>query len=380
MTRTLRIQALAHRAFSLVGKTARQSAAAKQQRCDFYAAAWREAAGCLDADIHMLGDNVFTIFGHGRSTRVFLNYTELDGPVALRIAGNKPLVHRLLNEKGIPTPSFCEFTPGTIGKAVQFLDLEQHDRCVVKPAAGTGGGQGVTTGVTSARALRRATVRAAGYSERLVVERQIRGANVRLLFLDGELLDAVERCPPTVSGDGKSSVAQLVHQANSDRLRRGFTMAQSVLRIDQDMRQTLAAQNMTLRSVAARGTAVQLKTVINDNTADDNHSVMNKLHESVISTARAAADTVGLRLAGIDIVSPDLSLPLADVGGVVLEVNSTPGFHFHYAQRSSSSRIAIPILAACLNGSPDGVVWRHSQKLSTASDVCSTDSTVSASI
>ena len=105
MTRLLTIQALAHRAVSLWGKTGRQSAAAKRQRADFYKVAWREAADSLEADLETLDQDVLAIRKGGKSTRVFLNYTELDDPVSLRIAGNKPLVHRLLRSQGSPTPA-----------------------------------------------------------------------------------------------------------------------------------------------------------------------------------------------------------------------------------------------------------------------------------
>lgn len=357
MTRILKIQALAQRAFSLLGKAAQQSTTARNHRTQFYAAAWREAAGILQAEISRLDGNLFVIHRHDESTRVFLNYTDLDGPVALRIAGNKPLVHRLLQSHQIPTPSFLEFSLSSIDEATKFLG--KHGRSVVKPAAGTGGGQGVTTGVTSARVLQQAAVRAAGYHDNLIIEQQICGANIRLLFLDGQLLDAVERRPPMVTGDGHSSVNALVIRLNSERLRHGYSTAQSVLRFDQDMQQTLKSQGLTMRSVPAKGSGVQLKTVINDNMANENDSVVDAVHPTIIAQARTAASAIGLRLAGVDILTPDFSKPLAESGGVVLEVNSTPGFHFHYAQRDSSTRVAIPILAACLNCQLDDQVWRN---------------------
>ena len=48
MSRMLKIQALACRALSLIGKTGRQAAAAKKQRAGFYREAWREAATILN--------------------------------------------------------------------------------------------------------------------------------------------------------------------------------------------------------------------------------------------------------------------------------------------------------------------------------------------
>lgn len=373
MSRFLTIQALAHRAVSLLGKTGRQFAAAKRQRADFYTVAWREAAESLEADFVTLDQDVLAIRKGDTSTRVFLNYTELDDPVSLRIAGNKPLVHRLLRSQSIPTPAYREFTLKTLPDAVEFL--LQHGTCVVKPAAGTGGGHGVTTGVQTARQLRNASVVAAGHGSGLIIEQQIAGANIRLLFLDGQLLDAIDRRPPTVTGDGRSTMAQLVDRVNRQRLQAGFSVAQSVLKRDQDMRQTLAAQGLTLTSVPLANRIVQLKTVINDNTAEDNVCVVDSLNSAVVDEARSAAEVVGLRLAGVDIVTPDASRCLTDAGGVVLEVNSAPGFYFHYAASNGRTPVAIPVLAACLNRSIDADAWKVRAGASAPRDLCEVTST-----
>lgn len=368
MSRLLKIQALAHRAVSLLGKTGRQMSAAKRQRADFYQQAWRGAASCLDAEFEALDQDVFALRKNGESTRVFLNYTELDDPVSLRIAGNKPLVHRLLQTQGIPTPLYHEFTLKTLPDAARFL--KEHDMCVVKPASGTGGGNGVTTGVETPRQLRRASVLAAGHGSGLMIEQQISGANIRLLFLDGQLLDAIERRPPTVTGDGRSTIAQLVEKLNRQRLQLGFSVAQSLLKRDQDMRQTLAGQGFTLKTVPPANRSVQLKTVINDNTAEDNVSVVESLSPSVIEVARCAAEMVGLRLAGVDIVTPDASRCLADSGGVVLEVNSAPGLYFHYAASNGRMPVAVPVLAACLNCPMDSDGWNRHEAPALPGEVC----------
>lgn len=374
MTRLLTIQALAHRAFCLLGKTGRQFAAAKRQRADFYEVAWREAADNLGADFETLDQDVLKIRKNGESTRVFLNYTELDDPVSLRIAGNKPLVHKLLQSQGLPTPAYREFTLKTLADAAEFL--QQYGTCVVKPAAGTGGGQGVTTGVQTPRQLRKASVVAAGHGSGLMIEQQIAGSNIRLLFLDGQLLDAIDRRPPTVTGDGRSTIVQLVDNVNQQRLQAGFSVAQSVLKRDQDMRQTLATQGLTLTSVPLANQTVQLKTVINDNTAEDNVCVIDSLDTAVIDQARSAAEAVGLRLAGVDIVTPDASRCLTDAGGVVLEVNSAPGFYFHYAASNGRTPVAIPVLAACLNHSIHSDAWKTTQVASVPSDPCEVASTL----
>jgi cyanophycin synthetase len=346
MTHWLKFRALARRAVSQWGLAGRQAALAKRVRKEFYDSLWRNAAEELGADVEALDDDILEIRRSGAVTRVCQNYTELDDPVSLRVAGRKPLVTHLLAARGLPVSAGLPFSLGNLAAAEQFL--RQQGRCVVKPASGTGGGQGVTTGIETPRQLRGAAISAAGFGSSLLIERQYPGRNLRLLFLDGQLLDAVERQPPCVCGDGRSTIGRLIQEQNRRRLSLGHALAQTVLHIDDDLRRTLAVQRLHLRSVLPAGTQVIVKTAINDNTTEENRPATEDLHPDVIATARQAAEIIGLRLAGVDVLTPDPSRPLEDVGGVILEVNSTPGFHCHTAQAGFAARVAVPVLDACL--------------------------------
>jgi D-alanine-D-alanine ligase-like ATP-grasp enzyme len=182
----------------------------------------------------------------------------------------------------------------------------------------------------------------------VLVEEQVKGDTIRLLYLDGQLLDAVRRGPPTVVGDGKSSISRLVRRLNQRRLDAGYKLAQVVLLYDLDMKQTLARQGLAWQSVPADGQRVVLKTVINENVADNNERVLDQVSESVISSGARAAEVVGVRLVGVDIITPDMSRRLEDVGGTILEINTGPGYHYHYFTRDGACRVAVPILRACL--------------------------------
>lgn len=347
MSRWQRFRGLVCRAQSLVGGSRRLTEAARRQRAEFYARTWSDAARTLGAETQSPGDNFLRISRRGHSTTVFLNYTCLDDPVSLRLAGQKAIVNRLVSERNIPVPPFCAFDLKAQRQAHSFL--AEHGECVVKPASGTGGGQGVTTGIRKRSDLNRAIVRAAGFGTQMLIEKQVAGHNVRLLFLDGVLLDAVQRNAPAVTGDGRHSVRQLVALNNAERLSRGGEFAQTMLFIDADAKNTLRKQQRHPGSVLSRGESVLVKTVINDNTADDNVTVTDVISDDIVETARSAAAAVGLRLAGVDIIAADLTQDLRTSGGVVLEVNSTPGLHFHYAKRDGPREVAVPILEACLN-------------------------------
>jgi D-alanine-D-alanine ligase-like ATP-grasp enzyme len=331
--------------------TARHDAAADNAgrlRGEFYERLWEDAAAEVGASFRLLGNGICEISRDDLTTRVQQNCTAIDDPVTHTIALNKTLVHRLVAEAGLPIPRHVEFTLRTLSRATAFLE-KAGSECVVKPASGTGGGQGVTTGVRTPRQLAWAATAAAQASGELLLEEQVPGDNYRLLYLDGVLLDAVLRRPPAVTGDGRSTIRALVEAANAARLRRGSTISQVLISIDMDMRHTLDRQGLTLSSVPAAGAVVPVKTVISQNFAADNVTVTNRLCDYIIADGARAARAVGVRLAGIDVITRDPSAPLAESGGVILEVNTTPGFHYHYHKNDGSFPVAVHVLRRLLD-------------------------------
>ena len=354
MSLILKILAAASRGRVLTSRVRRDARSEKSQQADFYRDTWRHAAKQINATVETTKGELLCISRGEATAKVYRNYTDLDGPVTLRAAGNKPLVHATLRACGVSTPDFLSFSVANLAAAEGFLCSQGE--CVVKPAMGTGAGAGVTTGVKTARQLRRAAILAAGFGSELLIEKQVSGKNVRLLYLDGQLLDAVERRPPSVVGDGRSTVAQLVREANRHRREHGAHVAQVFLRYDLDMQHTLSAQRLSWRDVPVYGQCVRLKTVINDNSAADNHAVADVLCRELVETGRRAAQAVGVRLAGVDIVTPDLTVDLSTAAGVVLEINTTPGLYIH--KNKQGAPVAVPILEACLEQTREICVGR----------------------
>jgi cyanophycin synthetase len=251
----------------------------------------------------------------------------LDDPVTLKVAGNKPLVHKLLSRAGLPVPEHEEFTLASLGGAERFL--KRHAPCVVKPALDTGAGDGVATNIQTKRELHRAAASASLHSERLLIERQIAGDSYRLLYLDGTLLQALLRKPPTIIGDGRSTIRSLIDRENE---RRAASRDASVTRLhfDEDMRSTLRGQDFTLRSIPDAGREVAVKTVVNDNAQRDNKAVTDAIGCALREECALAARTVGTRLAAVDIITTSPTASLKETGGAIIEVNTTPGLHHHY--------------------------------------------------
>ncbi|HVS36429.1 MAG TPA: hypothetical protein VMS17_12760 [Gemmataceae bacterium] len=323
-----------------------------QGRAAFYAGLWREAAAAVGGAFIQRGYGVYEIRLGDLRTRVTDICCPLHDQMALIVAGNKPLTYRLLDDAGLPTPRRVVFTIRDFEKAARFL--QETDRpCVVKPAVGTAGGDGVVTGVRRRSDLAWAAAAAAvEHGPELLIEEQKAGGNYRLLYLDGELLDAVWRRPPTVVGDGQSAIRRLVEKANTERLAACRARVFKLLTIDLDMRNTLAAQGLTLNSIPTAGATVVLKTVVNQNFGPENVTATSTLCDAVIEAGARAAACVGARFAGVDLVTPDPALPLDQAGGVILEVNVAPGLHYHYHKQDGDYPVAVRVLERLLSGQP----------------------------
>jgi len=312
-----------------------------------YTTIWREAARELGARVIDHRHGFLEIVGERRSTWVWRQYVMLDDVLAFRRSLDKEVVHSVVGGAGLPMPAHTSFRASDLGPALAFLK-SVGGSCVVKPADGTGGGMGVTAGVRSARELVLATALATRHGKRLLIERQAAGTMYRLLFLEGQLLGVIRRLSTQVVGDGRSTVRDLIAAENRRRLAARGNGGFSLLRVDLDCLLTLKTGGWSMASVPTVGEQVTLKTSSSDNRRQDNETVRAPLDPALVAQAADATERLGLRLAGVDIVTPDPHRPLADNGGVMIEVNCTPGLAYHYHVREDPTPVAVPVLRRLL--------------------------------
>jgi cyanophycin synthetase len=216
---------------------------------------------------------------------------------------------------------------------------------VVKPAAGSSSGLGVTTGVRRRRQLLAALALASLYDGRILIERMVPGESYRLLYLDARLIHAVRRRGIRVSGDGRRPVVELLR-----------TEGHAALEHDATTRETLAAQGMTLQTVPPPDAAVlvrglppgarttrELRTVYDD-------SVLPLCGAGLIRDGAEIVKGLGSELAGVDLITTNPAVSLQASGGKFIEINTTPGLHHHYITEEDRTKapVAVEVLAHLL--------------------------------
>lgn len=308
---------------------------------------WRDAAAELGAEVSERGPGSLELSLNGRTARVERQVTGIDEVPAVERSRDRAAVQARLRELGLAVPPYVEFAPSAPRPALAFLAV--GGPCVVKPGSGTGAGYGVTCGVRSRHDLVRASLEAARHAGRLLLERQAPGAMYRILVLDGEVVATVRRDPPHLVGDGSSSVADLVLAENRRRLAAGGYAGLSALRIDLDLLFTLKASRRVLRTIVPAGERIAVKTSSSDAGTADNEP-QDAVGDELAAEAVAATSAAGLRLAGVDVVTPDPGRGLTAAGGALVEVNATPGLHHHYLVRDSArtQRVAVTVLRRLL--------------------------------
>jgi cyanophycin synthetase len=314
----------------------------------FYRALWLASARQLGASVADESDGALRIQLNGRMTRTCRQWTTLDDALTIRASLDKTIVNARLEELGVPMPDSVECRLTDLSRAEELL--LRTGTVVVKPARGTGGGMGATSGVKTVPMLRRAALIASRRSDTVLVERHVAGPVYRLLFLDGELLEVVRKDPPTVTGDGSSTVRQLIAGENQRRWAARGELGLQLVSLTLDTVIALSAQGLDLGRVPAPARAVLVRGVTNQSGPGDSRIVLEALGEGLVSEARRSVEAVGLRLAGVDVITADLGSSLADSGGALLEVNGGPGLHHHYlvSNRDAARDVCTPILRRAL--------------------------------
>ncbi|MGB3590992.1 MAG: cyanophycin synthetase [Nonlabens sp.] len=267
--------------------------------------------------------------GYGANQkRIQATVTSETSSIGVELAGDKEDTKYLLEQAEVPVPR---------GHIISRLS-QLEDACnsvgfplVVKPIDGNHG-RGITVNINSHEKAIEAFESAADVSRNIIVERMITGEDYRLLVINNQLVAAALRSPAHVIGDGVSTVEQLVEEVNKDE-RRGYGHEKvlTAITINELTERLIASQGYDKNSVIAQGEKLILKDTANLSTGGTAEDVTDIVHPANVSMAERISKIIDLDICGIDIMTTDISQPLSDTNGAVLEVNAGPGFRMHLA-------------------------------------------------
>ena len=325
--------------------------AAVDQLCSLYeqarlgpsTAAIVDEANRRDIPVRRLNSRSLVQLGLGVNLRrIQAAMSDHTSAIAMEIAQDKEDTRRVLGNIGLPVPEGASV--GSLEAAIRAAQ-EIGFPVILKPADSSQG-RGISEKLLDVDGIVRSWPIAIEHSRRVVVERFAEGRDHRVLVVGGKVVAVAERRAAQVHGDGRRTIRQLIDEANRDSRRgHGHTKPLTKLPADSVTADFLARRGLTLESVPAAGEVVLLRSTANLSTGGSSIDRTDEIHPDNVTACEMAAGIVGLDIAGIDVLTPDISDPFRANGAVIIEVNAAPGLRMHTHPSEGKPRpVGAPII------------------------------------
>jgi GNAT-family acetyltransferase (TIGR03103 family) len=260
----------------------------------------------------------------GRTVVTRESLSEYTSAIAMCRCDDKRLTRRLVKAAGIVVPParLATFDDG------DYVFLNEIGEAVVKPCRGEQG-KGITVGVTAEKGpaeLAAALARAREQDPEVLIEKRVYGDDLRLVVIDGRVVAAALRMPPEVIGTGKHTVRELI-EAESRR-RSAATDGESRIPLDDLARETVAKEGWQLDDVLPEGNVLRVRATANLHQGGKLQDVTSQVNEELCRVAVKAAEVIGIPVAGIDLLVPDVTAEDYSF----IEANERPGLANHEPQ------------------------------------------------
>ncbi len=285
----------------------------------------------VSRDIPWIRLNQYSLVQLGQGVhqkRIRATMTSSTSAIAVDVASDKDLTGRLLSAAGLPVPRAESVR--TEDQAVGVASRIGYP-VVVKPLDGNHG-RGVCLDLQGEQDVRRGFAIAQEESRRgwVIVESFVSGRDYRCLVIDGRIAAIAERVPAHVMGDGQHTVTELVESTNADPRRGvGHEKVLTRIKVDEAAVSLVRDQGFAMDDVPPADAIIKLTLTGNMSTGGISIDRTFEAHPENIEIAEEAARVIGLDIAGIDFICPDITEPVRETGGAICEVNAAPGFRMH---------------------------------------------------
>jgi cyanophycin synthetase len=271
-----------------------------------------------------LGLGVYQLGWGSKARRLDRSTCELDSAIGSKLAQNKVFTANILRAAGLPAP-----VHGVVTTENDALSLAKMIRfpVVIKPTD-RDRGEGVTVDISDEAKLKSAFAHAQNLSKskQVIVERQVSGVCHRLFIANDKLLYAVKRNPMMIIGDGNRTIQELVDSEVTEQDNKPPWSRSEIKPIDDLALEAFESLGFSARSVPDKGVMVPLRRIESTEWGGVDEEVTAVVHPENLYISLQAAKLFGLHVAGIDIISPDITTPWYVNGAIINEVNFSPLF------------------------------------------------------
>ncbi|PID34913.1 MAG: hypothetical protein CR971_00780 [candidate division SR1 bacterium] len=284
----------------------------------------------LGYEVKILNKNKNLFIASNDEKTVLFKSTDcgVNSSLGFKIAQDKQLTYQILEQHHLP-----------IAKSLYVSLQEERDLekiqaegltlpIVVKPLT-EGHGNGITTNISTQEELEQAFEFVKKYGDDIIIQEHIFGDEYRILVVGDKVSLCINRIPAFVMGDGKSTIKELIEIENKNPDRgAGYHNVLSYIEIDTKLIEYISKNNLTLASIPEKNKIVQLRGVSNAGMGGMVKNELPNLCESIKQDCIRAAKSLGLGIAGVDVITTDITKPLSETRGIIVEVNATPGIAF----------------------------------------------------
>src|ERR1051326_2790177 len=281
-------------------------------------------------------DGSLLTLGYGcRQKKIRTAITGSTSGLGMELAGDKEETKMLLAESHLPVPKGI-----LVDSEEELIDRisEVKFPLVIKPLDGNHG-RGVTTDINSLEGAIFGYHIAKKISRTVIVEEFIKGEDHRFLVVDHKLVAVTKRIPAHITGDGHSTIGQLIDQANRDPQRGdGDEFVLALIKVDDITKKILADKQLSLDDVLPTGRKLVLKDTANISMGGIAEDVTDTVHPDNVFLAERISKIFGLDICGIDIMTTSVSKPITRETGAIIEVNAGPGLRMHSNPQKGKER------------------------------------------
>lgn len=292
--------------------------------------------------IHLETCDLFQ-FGYGKyQKRVQAALTSRTNILGVELACNKEKTKHILASMGVPVP--LGMTVYSFGELEDAIDRLSYP-IVIKPLNGNHG-RGITIDIQDWEHAEIAYDRAREISSGVIVEHFYQGRDHRILVVNHQVVAVAERVPAHVVGNGNDTIAELVDQENQDvRRGDGHDNMLTKIELDDSTAEMLHRQGFGLKTILRSGEVCYLRATANLSTGGIAIDRTDEIHPDTVWLAERVSRIIDLDVAGIDVITTDITKTLAEVDGTIVEVNAAPGLRMHISPSQGVGRnVAAPIL------------------------------------
>jgi cyanophycin synthetase len=281
-----------------------------------------KAAHVLEIPFFHLGLGIFQLGWGSRGKLIDRSTTENDSAIGARICADKWRTAEVLKLAGLPCPQ--HFVVSSV-EQLESAAVQIRFPMVVKPADAECG-VGVSVDISDKDALNAAYQKAISHSQsrRVLVEKQVAGVCHRLFIAHGKLLYAVKRDPMKIFGDGKRTIAQIISDAQFEQSKRPPWLHEVVPSLDQTVIEILNSQRLAPETIPELGKAITLRRLESTAWGGVDEEVTSRIHPDNLSIALQATKLLKLSVAGVDIITTNITEPWYESGAIINEINYSP--------------------------------------------------------